>query len=450
MAVKLSDHFNYRKLFRFTAPTIIMMVFVSIYGVVDGFFVSNFAGETEFTAINLIYPALMVLGAVGFMIGAGGSALIGKNLGEGNREKANRIFSLLVYLTIFVGVVLATIAILFLRPIAELLGAEGALLENCVLYGRIILLALPAQMLQFEFQSFFVTAEKPKLGLWFTLAAGFTNMLLDVLLVVVFPLGLKGAAIATGVSQLVGGGLPLIYFFRTKNSSLLRLGRMTFDGKSVLKALGNGSSEFLANVAMSLVAMLYNAQLMHYAGEPGVAAYGVLMYVNFTFLSCLIGYSVGVAPVVSYHYGAKSQDELKNVFKKSLVVVAVMSACMLVAATLLASPVSKMFVGYNPDLEKMTVRGFYIFSFGFLFAGASIFSSSFFTALNNGLVSAIISFMRTLVFQVAAVLLLPLVFEWLGGDPLDGIWLSIVVAEVVAALVSLICILCKRKQYGYY
>ena len=450
MAVKLSDHFNYRKLFRFTAPTIIMMVFVSIYGVVDGFFVSNFAGESEFTAVNLIYPALMVLGAVGFMIGAGGSALIGKNLGEGRTEKANRIFSLLVYLTILIGVVLAVIAIFFLRPIAELLGAEGKVLENCILYGRIILLALPAQMLQFEFQSFFVTAEKPKLGLWFTVAAGCTNMLLDVLLVAVFPLGLKGAAIATAVSQLVGGVLPLIYFFRLRNSSLLRLGKMSFDGKSVLKAMGNGSSEFLANVAMSVVAMLYNAQLMHYAGEPGVAAYGVLMYVNFTFLSCLIGYSVGVAPVVSYHYGAKSQDELKNVFKKSLVVVAVMSACMLGAAMLLAAPVSKMFVGYNPDLEQMTVRGFYIFSFGFLFAGVSIFASSFFTALNNGLVSAIISFLRTLVFQVAAVLLLPILFEGLGGNPLDGIWLSIVAAEVVAALVSLVCILFNRKKYGYY
>ncbi|MBQ2740381.1 MAG: MATE family efflux transporter [Clostridia bacterium] len=450
MSIKLSDHFTYRKLFRFTIPTIIMMVFVSIYGVVDGFFVSNFAGETEFTAVNFVYPVLMILGAVGFMVGAGGSALIGKNLGKGRTEKANRIFSLFVYLTIVVGAVLAAITIVFLRPIVALLGAEGKLLEDCVLYGRIILLALPAQMLQFEFQSFFVTAEKPKLGLWFTLAAGCTNMLLDLLLVAVFPMGLVGAAIATAVSQVVGGVLPLVYFFRQNNSSLLRLGKTSFDGKSVLKALGNGSSEFLANVAMSVVSILYNAQLMRYAGEPGVAAYGVLMYVNFTFLSCLIGYSVGIAPVVSYHYGAKSQEELKNVFQKSLTVVAVMSVCMLVAALALAVPVSEMFVGYNTDLEQMTVRGFFIFSFGFLFAGASIFASSFFTALNNGLVSAIISFMRTLVFQVAAVLVLPLVFTWLGGDPLDGIWLSIVVAEVVAALVSVVCIVCKRKQYGYY
>ena len=426
-----------------------MMVFVSVYGMVDGFFVSNFVGESAFTAVNFVFPALMILGAVGFMIGAGGSALIGKNLGEGNVEKANSIFSLFVYLTIFIGAALAALAFFLLPTIVGWLGAEGQLKEDCVLYGRVILLALPAQMLQFEFQSFFVVAEKPKLGLWFTVAAGCTNMLLDALLVAVFPCGLVGAAIATAVSQLVGGVLPLVYFFRANNSSLLRLGKTTFDGKSVLKALGNGSSEFLANVAMSVVSMLYNAQLMHYAGEPGVAAYGVLMYVNFTFLSCLIGYSVGVAPVVSYNYGAKSQEELQNVFKKSLCVVGVMSVCMLGAALALAVPVSKMFVGYNPDLEQMTVRGFFIFSFGFLFAGASIFASSFFTALNNGLISAIISFMRTLVFQVAAVLSLPLVFEWLGGNPLDGIWLSIVVAEVVAALVAAICTLCNRKKYGY-
>lgn len=449
MSVKLSDHFTYSKLFRFTLPTIVMMVFVSVYGVVDGFFVSNFVGETAFTAINFVYPVLMILGAVGFMVGAGGSALIGKNLGKGKVEKANRIFSLFVYMTVVVGIALAMVAILFLRPIVQWLGAEGQMLEDCVLYGRIILLALPAQMLQFEFQSFFVTAEKPKLGLWFTLSSGFTNMILDGLLVAVFPCGLAGAAIATAASQLVGGVLPLVYFFRPNNSSLLHLGKTSFDGKSILKALGNGSSEFLSNVAMSVVSMLYNMQLMKYADEPGVAAYGVLMYVNFTFLSCLIGYSVGIAPVVSYHYGAKSQEELKNVFQKSLMVVAVMSVCMLGAALALAVPVSKMFVGYNSELEQMTVRGFFIFSFGFLFAGISIFASSFFTALNNGLVSAIISFLRTLVFQVAAVLLLPLIFERLGGDPLDGIWLSIVVAEVVAAVVSVVFLFIKQKKYGY-
>lgn len=449
MAIKLSDHFNYKRLFSFTIPTVIMMVFVSIYGVVDGFFISNYAGETAFTAVNFVMPILMILGAVGFMIGSGGSALIGKNLGRGRAEKANNIFSLFVYLTIDVGAVLALLVIIFLPAIVGALGAEGQMLKDCVLYGRIILCALPAQMLQFEFQSFFVTAEKPKLGLIFTLSAGCTNMVLDALLVAVFPLGIVGAALATALSQVVGGVLPLFYFSRKKNTSLLHLGRPYFDKKSLLKACSNGSSEFLSNVSMSVVSILYNLQLMKYAGEPGVAAYGVLMYLNFTFLSCFIGYSVGIAPVISYDYGAKDVTEMKNVLKKSLVIVGVSSVVMLLAALLLAVPVSKLFVGYNDSLCAMTVRGFLIFSFGFLFAGVSIFASSFFTALNNGLVSAIISFLRTLVFQVAAVLILPIIFQKLGGDPLDGIWLSIVAAEVVAAVVSIICLLCNRKKYGY-
>lgn len=449
MSIKLSDHFDYKRLFSFTVPTVIMMVFVSIYGVVDGLFISNFVGETAFTAVNFVMPILMILWAVGFMIGSGGSALIGKNLGRGRPEKANRIFSLFIYLTIAVGFVLALALSLALRPLLSALGAEGQMLEDCLLYGKIILCALPAQMLQFEFQNFFVTAEKPKLGLWFTVSSGVTNIVLDALLVAVLPFGIVGAALATGISQVVGGVLPLVYFVSPKNTSLLRLGKTTFDTKSILKACGNGSSEFLSNVSMSVVSILYNLQLMKYAGEPGVAAYGVLMYLNFTFLSCFIGYAVGIAPVVSYNYGARDCKELKNVLQKSLTIIGAASVVMLVLALALAVPISALFVGYNASLCEMTIRGFLIFSFGFLFAGVSIFASTFFTALNNGVVSAVISFLRTLVFQVAAVLLLPILFEKLGGDPLDGIWLSIVVAEVVAAVVSILCLLANRKRYGY-
>lgn len=449
MKIKLSDHFNYKRLIRFTLPTVVMMVFVSIYGVVDGFFVSNFVGETAFTAVNFVMPILMILGAVGFMIGSGGSALIGKYLGKGKPEKANRIFSMFIYVSLILSAALALITALLLRRILLLLGASGQMLEDCVLYGRIILCALPAQVLQFEFQSFFVTAEKPNYGLAFTVGAGLTNMVLDALLVAVFPLGIVGAAVATAVSQFVGGVLPLAYFLRPKNSSLLHIGKTGFDKKALIKACTNGSSEFLSNVSMSVVSMLYNLQLMKIAGEAGVAAYGVLMYVNFTFLSCFIGYTVGVAPIVSYHFGAKNPAELKSVFKKSLMIIAIGSVAMFAAAIALAVPISEMFVGYNADLKDMTVRGFFIYSFGFLFAGLSILASSFFTALNDGKVSAIISFMRTLVFQVAAVLLLPYLFQILGGDPLDGIWLSIVVAEVVAAAVSAVALLLNRKKYGY-
>ena len=440
--IQLSDHFNYARLLRFTLPSIVMMIFTSIYGVVDGFFVSNFVGKTPFTAVNFIMPFLMILGAIGFMFGAGGSALISKTMGEGNREKAQELFSLFVRVTLICGVVIAVLGFVFVRRIAAALGAEGELLDNCVLYARVILPALPAYMLQFEFQSFFVTAEKPQLGLYMTLAAGLTNIVLDALLVAVIPFGLVGAAAATAISQCVGGVIPLIYFSRP-NSSLLRLVKAPFDGRSLLQACANGSSELLSNVSMSLVGMLYNVQLMRYAGEDGVAAYGVLMYVNLVFLAAFIGYSVGTAPVIGYHYGAGNHEELKGLLKKSLILIGIFSVSMFVAAEILARPLSMLFVGYDQQLLELTLRGFLLYSFSFLFAGLAIFGSSFFTALNNGLVSAIMSFLRTLVFQAAAVMLLPLIWE------VDGIWLSIVGAELMAALVTVVFLVTMRKKYQY-
>ena len=419
-----------------------MMLFTSIYGGVDGFFVSNFVGKTPFAAVNFIMPLLMVLGAVGSMFGSGGSALIGKTMGEGNLEKAQRQFSLFVYVSAACGLVIAVLGIIFMRPLAALLGAEGEMLENCVLYGRIILIALPAFVLQYEFQSFFVTAEKPELGLYVTVAAGVTNMVLDALLVAVFPFGLVGAAVATALSQMVGGIVPVIYFSR-ENTSLLKVTKPAFDGKALLKACANGSSEFLSNISMSVVGMLYNVQLIKYAGENGVAAYGTLMYVNFCFLAAFIGYSVGTAPIISYHFGAKNADELKNLLKKSLVIIGIFAVLMLTLGEALAKPLSAMFVGYDKNLFDMTLRGFRIFSFCFLFAGIPIFGSSFFTALNNGLVSALISFLRTVVFQVAAVIIFPLIWQ------LDGIWLSVVGAELVAALVTIIFWISNKKKYQY-
>lgn len=442
MDIKLSESFTYRKLLRFTLPSIIMMVFTSVYGVVDGFFVSNFVGKTSFAAVNFIMPFLMILGAVGFMFGTGGSALISKTMGEGNPEKAKRIFSLIIYVSAALGIVIAAAGIVLLRPLASLLGADGEMLENCVRYGRIILLALPAYILQFEFESFFVTAEKPQLGLAFTIAAGVTNMVLDALLVAAFSLGLEGAAAATAISQAVGGIAPLIYFSR-KNSSLLQLTKTRFDGKVLLRTCTNGSSELMSNISMSLVSMLYNVQLMKYADEDGVAAYGVLMYVNMIFLAAFIGYSVGTAPVIGYHYGAQNHAELKSLLGKSTRIISVFAVCMFALAEVLARPLASIFVGYDAGLTELTVRAFSIFSFAFLFAGFSIFGSSFFTALNNGLISAAISFLRTLVFQIAAVLTLPLIFD------IDGIWYSIVVAEVVSVIVTAIFIFAKRKKYGY-
>ena len=442
MNIQLSDHFDYKKLLQFTLPSIVMMIFTSIYGVVDGFFVSNFVGKTPFAAVNFIMPFLMILGAAGFMFGTGGSALIAITIGTGNRKKANRLFSLFVYVSAAIGVLIAILGLIFIRPIAALLGAEGILLENCVSYGRIILLAIPAFMLQYEFQSFFVTAEKPQLGLMVTVAAGVTNMVLDALFVAVFRWGLNGAAAATALSQMVGGILPLIYFFRP-NTSLLRMTGTKFDGKALLKACTNGSSELMSNISMSLVSMLYNVQLMKYAGEDGVAAYGVLMYVNMVFLAAFIGYSVGSAPIISYHFGAGNHSELKNILKKSFVIIGIFSVSMLGLAELLARPLANIFVGYDPGLLDLTQRGFLIYSFSFLFAGTAIYGSSFFTALGNGLISALISFLRTLVFQMAAVLIFPLIWG------IDGIWISIVAAELMAAAVSILFIIGKRSKYHY-
>lgn len=442
MNIRLSDHFGYRRLLRFTLPSIVMMIFTSIYGVVDGLFVSNFVGKTPFAAVNLIMPFLIILGALGFMFGSGGCALIARMLGEGKREKANQTFSMLITVTVASGVLLGVLGIAFLRPIAALLGAQGELLELCVRYGRVSLLALPALMLQYEFQSFLIAAEKPNLGLTVTVASGVTNMVLDALFIAGFHWGVVGAAAATAMSQVVGGGVPLLYFAR-KNDSPLHWVRPTFDGRALMKACTNGSSELMSNISMSLVSMLYNVQLMRYAGEDGVATYGVLMYINFIFLATFIGYANGSAPVVSFHYGAGNRDELRSLRRKSLVIIGLFSLSMFVGSELLSRPLAAIFVSYDDALMALTVRAFRIYSLSFLFSGVAIYGSSFFTALNDGVTSALISFLRTLLFQTVAVLLLPL---FLG---IDGVWWSIVAAEAIAALVTAAFLVGKQKQYGY-
>ena len=441
-AIQLSDHFTRKRLLRFSLPSIVMMVFTSIYGVVDGYFVSNYTGKTPFAAVNLIMPFLMILGGVGFMFGTGGGALIAKTMGEGKAEKADKLFSMTVFASILCGLVLTAVGLLFLRPFARLMGAEGELLENSLLYGTINLIALPFYILQYEFQCLFATAEKPKLGLYVTVASGVANMVLDWLLVAVLSFGLAGAAAATAASQFIGGVFPLIYFAR-KNSSRLHLTRCRLELRPLGRICANGSSELMSNISMSLVSMLYNVQLMQYAGEDGIAAYGVLMYVSMIFQAIFIGYSVGTAPIVSYHYGAQNREELKSLLRKAIFIVAIAALCMFAAGELLAAPLSRLFVAYDEELLQMTTHAFAIFSFSFLFSGFAINGSSFFTALNDGLTSALISFLRTLVFQVAAVLLFPLLWG------LDGIWFSIVVAEIMAVLATIFFLLKKQKKYGY-
>lgn len=440
--IRLSDHFTCRRLLRFTLPSVLMMIFTSVYIIVDGFFVSNFVGKTPFAAVNFIMPFLIMLGALGFMFGTGGSALIAITLGEGDKARAQRLFSLFVYVTAVCGVVLAVLGIALLRPIAAWLGAEGDLLEQCVLYGRIILIALPAYMLQYEFQSFFVAAEKPQLGLAFTVASGLTNIVLDMLFVGVWRGGLAGAAAASVISQAVGGLGPVVYFARP-NSSLMRLTSARLDMRALGKACANGSSELMSNVSASIVGMLYNAQLMRFAGEDGVAAYGVLMYVNMIFMAAFIGYSVGAAPIVGYHYGAGNQQELKSLLRKSLGIIILCSLAMCALAEGTGGFLAALFVGYDPELLALTRRGFLIYSFSFLFAGIPIYGSSFFTALNNGGVSAFIAFLRTCLFQVAAVLILPIFWG------IDGVWFSIVAAELLAMAVTVLCLGKYRARYQY-
>lgn len=442
MKIKLSDHFTYSKLLRFVFPSIIMMVFTSIYGVVDGLFVSNFAGKTAFASINLVMPFVMILGGIGFMIGTGGTALVSKVLGEGKKEKANEIFTMMIIFTLLLGALLSVIGVISMPWVAKFLGATEEMMADCVLYGRIVTGFTVTFMLQNVFQSFLIAAEKPKLGLLATVLAGITNMSLDAIFIIVFKWGVAGAAIATGLSQCVGGIFPLIYFLR-KNSSLLRLTKTKLEIKPILNACGNGSSELMSNISSSVVSMIYNFQLMKYVGEDGVSAYGVLMYVQFIFVAIYIGYTIGCAPITGYHFGARNHNELKNMLRKSSFLSAVSGVVLTILAIALSSPLAKIFVGYDEKLYELTRHAFRLFAYSFLLAGFNIFTSSFFTALNNGAVSAAISFMRTLIFQTSSVLILPI---FLG---VDGIWWAITVAEFFAFILSLIFLFAKRKKYNY-
>ena len=442
MKIQLSEHFTYSKLLRFTFPSIIMMIFTSIYSVIDGLFVSNFAGKTALAAINIIYPFIMAVGALGFMMGTGGSALVGRLLGEGEKEKANKTFSLIVYTTAIAGILLSALAFLLVPTVSRLFRASGQLLDYCILYGRICFLSMPCFMLQNVFQCFFITAEKPRLGLDVVLSAGITNMVLDFLFVAVFGLGLKGAAIATVCGEIIGGLVPILYF-AGRNHSLLRLGRTSFDAGSILKTCTNGSSELMTELSSSVVTVLYNTQLMRIAGENGVAAYSTIMYVNFIFVAIFLGYSLGSAPIISFHYGAGNHDELKNMRKKSLRLIAVWGIGMTIISHIFALPFARFFVGYDSELLAMTIHGFRIYAFVYLLNGFNIFGSSFFTALNNGMVSATISFLRTLVFEVICILLLPVFFG------IDGIWSAVLVAEALALCVTSFFLITKRSRYHY-
>lgn len=442
MKIGLSEHFTYKKLIKFTIPTIIMMIFTSIYGVVDGLFVSNYAGSNAFASINLIMPAIMILGTIGFMLGTGGSAIVSKTLGEGENEKANKYFSMFIYLEMILGFIFTILGLIFLESVAKALGATEDMMNDCLTYGRILLIGIVPFVLQNSFQSFIVVAEKPKFGLIVTIIAGMTNMILDFLFIGVFKWGVAGAAIATIISQFVGAIIPLVYFFR-ENKTMLRLGKTKFEFSPIINACTNGSSEMVTNLSMSLVSILFNKQLMEFAGANGVSAYGVIMYIGFLFSGTYVGYSVGTAPIISYHYGAKNKEEVKGLLNKSVKLLGIVAVVMTILAEIMAKPLASIFVGYDKELLELTVDAIRLYSLSYIISWFNIFASSFFTALNDGFVSALISFMRTLLFQVISILILPRLFE------LNGVWLSVTVAEIFAIVVSVICFVKNRKKYEY-
>ena len=442
MKIELSEHFTYKKLIKFTLPTIIMMIFTSIYGVVDGVFISNVAGSNSFASINLIMPVIMIIGTIGFMIGTGGSAIISKTLGEGNKEEANRQFSMLIYLEIILGVVFTIIGIILLRPIAKMLGATEEMMGDCLTYGRILLFGMTSFILQNSFQSFMVVAEKPRFGLAISVAAGITNIVLDFLLIYVFRLGVAGAAIATVTSQIVGAIIPLVYFSK-KNNTMLKIGKTKFKLSTIIKTCTNGSSEMVTNLSMSLINILFNMQLMKFAGANGVSAYGIIMYVGFLFVGTYMGYSVGTAPIIGYHYGAGNKEELKSLLSKSLKLLGIVAIIMTGLAEILSKPLASIFVSYDKELLELTINALRLYSLSYIISWFNIFASSFFTALNNGLVSALISFLRTLVFQVAMILILPAIWG------INGIWISVACAEILSLFVSIIFFIKNKKKYEY-
>lgn len=443
MAVKLSEHFTYKKLLKATLPSIFMMIFVSLYTIVDGIFVANFVGETALSAVNLMSPFCMIIGSLGFMMGAGGAALTAKTLGEQNKKKAQKVFSCCVYFTIILGFVISLTAFIFMKQIAVRLGADEQMLPLCVTYGRILIAAEVAFMLQNMFQNFFMVAEKPGMGFAMSVAAGVVNMVLDALFIVVFKWGIVGAAIATITGQIVGAVAPMVYFLSKKNNTSIRFVKTKLDFRVLLKTCTNGSSELLSQVASSVVGIVYNLKLMQLIGQDGVVTYGIIMYISFIFTAVFFGYSIGSAPMIGYNLGAQNSAELKNVLKKSLVVIISFGAVLTAISVGFARPLCMIFVRDNARLLALATKGVQLYCAAFILMGLNIFASSFFTALNNGLVSAILSTVRTLIFQIGAVLILAAV---IGAD---GIWIAVIISEGLALVMSVAFLIANKKKYQY-
>ena len=443
MEIDLSGHYSKSRIMKTVWSSMIMLLVTQIYSIVDGVFISNFTGTTAFAAVNLVLPALMMVSAIGLMIGTGGSALIAKTLGEDNKRLARRIFSMLTKFAIIVGIIVSVLLILLMRPLCTFLGGEGELLEIAITYGRLYALGMPFMIIQMAFQSFYMTAERPQLGMKVAITCGVINIIFDAVFIVIFQWGYIGAAIATILSLIFGGLFPLFYFSSRRNNSRLHLVRAKFNWQYINQSNLNGLSEMVANMALSFLSMCYNWQLLRYIGENGVATYGVMMYVTYIFSSMMQGYNIGVSPVISYNYGAKNYSELHSLLKKNLLLILVMDTIICILCQTLAYPLSAIFVSYDPELLEFTTRAFHIYSSAFLLWGFSYFGSAFFTALNNGPISALLSFARMGVFETSCVWILPLIWG------IDGIWLSWPTAEMLTIILTSFILVKYRKRYGY-
>lgn len=439
----LGGHYGARRLFISSLPLIGMMVLISIYSIVDGLFVSNLVGTTAFAALNLIWPAIGLVGALGLMVGTGGAALVSKTLGEGDEPRANRYFSMFVEFILLLSVVLAVPLLVWMEPLAVAIGAEGEMVRQCAIYGRICAAGMPAFMMQMGIQPFFMVAGRPRMGTWISLVSGLLNIGLDALFIIVCGWGLAGAAAGSMLACCFGGFYPLWYFSSRFNRSSLAFKATGFEFGPLAKACSNGLSEFVGNISFNIVSMCYNWQLMRFYGENGVAAYSVILYLGFIFVAVYSGYNMTVTPLVGFNFGAGNKRELRSLLRHSLTLMLVLGVLLAGTAELLAGPAARLFVGYDSELTALTVHATRLYAPSFLITGLTLFVSAWFTGLNNGPVSALASFSRTFVFELSCVFLLPVL---LG---VNGIWLSAPAAEILSLFLGAALLLRFRSRYGY-
>lgn len=441
MTNSIAQKFNVFTLLKFAFPTMVMMVFMSLYTIVDGIFVSRLVGSNALSAVNIVYPVISLLIACGIMLSTGGSAIVARQMGEKREQEARENFSMLAVVSVLTGIVILVLGLMFLEPICRILGGTPVLLEDCKIYLGVLLGFGPLTMLQMLFQTFFVTAGKPGLGLGLTLTGGVVNMVLDYVFMGPMQMGVLGAALATGLGQAIMAVAGVVYFLKVKGN--LYFVKPVFRGNILLQSCGNGSSEMVSNLSTAVVTFLFNITMLKLAGEDGVAAITIVLYGQFLFTALYLGFSMGVAPVVSFNYGNQNHAQLKRIYKICIGFILGSSVFILGIALLFSEPIVGIFTGEENHTYELAVEGFFQFSFNYLFAGINIFASALFTSLSNGKISAIISFCRTFVFITVSIVLLPRVMG------ITGVWLSVPLAELVTLFISITYLKGQKEVYHY-